>query len=105
VNLGAFPLTEPFAVMVGPSYRQIVDLGSPDESRWILAGGTSGDPRSPHYADQVEAWLSGTYRPMRLRSRTEAADGAVAHLRPSPSDPSGNDQFPMTNDQSGRSSQ
>jgi penicillin amidase len=26
VNLGAFPLTEPFGVIVGPSYRQIVDL-------------------------------------------------------------------------------
>ena len=91
VNLGAFPLTQPFAVMVGPSYRQIVDLGSPDESRWIIAGGTSGDPRSPHFADQVEAWLSGTYRPMRLRSRTEVADGAVAQLRPIASDPSAQD--------------
>jgi penicillin amidase len=83
VNLAAFPLTEPFATGVGPSYRQIVDLGSPDESRWIIAGGTSGDPRSPHYADQVEAWLSGTYRPMRLWSRAEAGDGIAVHLRPS----------------------
>jgi acyl-homoserine lactone acylase PvdQ len=89
VNLGAFPLTEPFTVMVGPSYRQIVDLGSPDECRWIVAGGASGDPRSPHFADQVEAWLSGTYRPMRFRSRTEVAGGTVMHLRPMVSDPSG----------------
>ncbi len=88
VNLAAFPLTEPFAVGVGPSYRQIVDLGSPDESRWIIAGGTSGDPRSPHYADQVDAWLSGMYRPMRFRSRAEAGDGVVLHLRPTPTDPS-----------------
>jgi penicillin amidase len=82
VNLAAFPLTEPFAIGVGPSYRQIVDLGSPDKSQWIIAGGTSGDPRSPHYADQVEAWLSGTYRPMRFRSRAEAGDGIAVHLRP-----------------------
>jgi acyl-homoserine lactone acylase PvdQ len=82
VNLAAFPLTEPFTTGVGPSYRQIVDLGSPDESRWIIAGGTSGDPRSPHYADQVEAWLSGTYRSMRFRSRTEAGHEIAMHLRP-----------------------
>ncbi len=82
VNLAAFPLTEPFATGVGPSYRQIVDLGSPDESRWIIAGGTSGDPRSSHYADQVEAWLSGMYRPMRLRPRAETGDGIAVHLRP-----------------------
>jgi acyl-homoserine lactone acylase PvdQ len=91
VNLGAFPLTEPFAVMVGPSYRQIVDLGSPDESRWIIPGGTSGDPRSPNFADQVEAWLSGTYRPMQFCPRTEAANGTVVHLRPMGSDPSPED--------------
>lgn len=82
VNLGAFPLTEPFAVMAGPSYRHIVDLGDPEASRWIIAGGTSGDPRSPHYADQIEPWLRGAYRPMRLRARTEASEGAVLRLRP-----------------------
>jgi len=84
VNLAAFPLTAPFEVAVGPSYRQIVDLGSPDESGWIIAGGTSGDPRSPHYADQVEAWLSGAYRPMRFRARAEAGDGSTLQLRPGP---------------------
>lgn len=82
VNLGAFPLTEPFGVVVGPSYRQIVDLGAPEASRWIIAGGVSGDPRSPHYADQVDAWLRGEYRPMRLRSRSEASSGVVLHLAP-----------------------
>jgi penicillin amidase len=82
VNLGAFPLTEPFRVMVGPSYRQIVDLGDPDGSRWIIAGGASGDPRSPHYADQVEAWLQGAYRPMRLPPLEEARSGVVLQLIP-----------------------
>jgi penicillin amidase len=82
VNLGAFPLTQPFGVVVGPSYRQIVDLGDPQNSCWIVAGGTSGDPRSPHYADQIEPWLRGEYRPMRLRSRGEADGGSVLRLVP-----------------------
>lgn len=82
VNLGAFALTAPFGAMAGPSYRQIVDLGDPEASRWSLAGGTSGDPRSPHYADQIEAWLQGAYRPMRLCSRVEASGGTVLRLLP-----------------------
>ena len=84
VNLGAFPLTEPFGVIVGPSYRQIVDLADPERSRWIVAGGVSGDPLSPHYDDQLPLWLRGEYRPMRLQSLAEAQGGVVLHLVPEP---------------------
>jgi penicillin amidase len=87
VNLGAFLLTAPFKTMVGPSYRQIVDLGDPDASRWIVAGGVSGDPRSPHYADQIEPWLRGEYRPMRLRPLADARRGDLVHLVPEAADP------------------
>jgi acyl-homoserine lactone acylase PvdQ len=66
VNLAAFPLSEPFQAMAGPSYRQIIDLGAPEASGWVIAGGASGDPRSPHYADQIPLWLRGEYRPMRF---------------------------------------
>ena len=88
VNLGAFSLTEPFGIMVGPSYRQIVDLGDPEGSRWIIAGGVSGDPRSPHYADQLEVWRRGGYRPMQLCSLAEARRENVLHLVPEAADPS-----------------
>ena len=79
VNLGAFLLTAPFEIGVGPSYRQIVDLGALAESRWIIAGGVSGDFRSRHYADQIPLWLTGATRPMRFLSR-EAADGHFLRL-------------------------
>jgi penicillin G amidase len=85
VRLGAFPLTAPFAVRVGQSYRQIVDLGEPDAARFILAGGVSGDPRSPHFADQLDVWLKGGGVPMRLAS--EASGGHGLLLAP----PSGGD--------------
>lgn len=82
VNLGAFPLTAPFEIMVGPSYRQIVDFGDLEASRWIIAGGVSGDPRSPHYADQIDPWLRGEYQPMRLRHLTDGQNGDALRLVP-----------------------
>jgi penicillin amidase len=81
VNLGAFLLTAPFEIAVGPSYRQIVDLGAPEESRWIVAGGVSGDFRSRHYADQVPLWTTGATLPMRFLPR-EAQGGHVLKLVP-----------------------
>ena len=81
VNLGAFLLTAPFEIAVGPSYRQIVDLGAPEESRWIVAGGVSGDFRSRHYADQVPLWTAGATLPMRFLPR-EAQDGHLLMLMP-----------------------
>ena len=80
VNLGAFLLTRPFAVEVGPSYRQLIDLDAPERSRWILAGGVSGDPGSRHYADQIPAWLSGGSHPMRFLTNDEDGGGPVLRL-------------------------
>jgi len=80
VNLGAFLLTAPFEIEVGPSYRQIVDLGALAESRWIVAGGVSGDFRSRHYADQVPLWLAGSTLPMRFLPR-DAPGGHLLKLR------------------------
>ncbi len=81
VNLAAFLLTAPFEIAAGPSYRQIVDLGAIEDSRWIVAGGVSGDFRSRHYADQVSLWLIGETRPMRFLDRADA-DGPRFRLVP-----------------------
>lgn len=51
-----------FAVASLPSMRQILDPGNWDNSQRINTLGQSGDPASPHYADQVEMWRDGTYR-------------------------------------------
>jgi penicillin amidase len=84
VNLGAFLLTASFDIAVGPSYRQIVDLGAIEDSRWIVAGGVSGDCRSPHYTDQVSPWLVGETRPMRFLDRVS---GGSTGLRLMPTAP------------------
>jgi penicillin G amidase len=75
-NLGPYPVggastaltsfeydhNHPFEVTIGPSFRQIFDLGRPEEGRAVLAGGQSGQIFHPHYDDQAALWLNGGYR-------------------------------------------
>ncbi len=50
------PLGNPaFAATV----RLVVDVGAWENSRFALAGGQSGNPLSPHYADQFPLWRRG----------------------------------------------
>jgi penicillin amidase len=39
--------------------RMVVDVGNWEESRFVLAGGQSGNPLSPHYDDQLPLWERG----------------------------------------------
>jgi penicillin amidase len=45
----------------GPGLRVIFDLADLDRSRFIIAGGQSGNPLSPYYRDQVDLWRDGQY--------------------------------------------
>jgi acyl-homoserine lactone acylase PvdQ len=50
----------PFSCSEGPSMRHVVDFGDVDGAGgFILPTGQSGNPRSPHYRDQVGRWLRG----------------------------------------------
>jgi penicillin amidase len=40
-----------------PSLRMVVDVGNWSASRFSIPGGQSGNPLSPHYADQIPVWL------------------------------------------------
>ncbi len=81
VNVAAYLLSRPFESLVGPVYRQIIDLGSLQNSQWVIPGGSSGDPLSPHYSDQLEDWRRGRYHPMHPRPD---ALQAILRLFPSP---------------------
>jgi penicillin amidase len=39
--------------------RAVFDLADLDRSRFIIAGGQSGNPLSSHYHDLVERWRDG----------------------------------------------
>jgi penicillin amidase len=50
------PLSNPGA-MAG--LRLVIDVGDWDASRFVLVSGQSGNPLSPHYADQHPLWRRG----------------------------------------------
>ena len=51
-------------VIVGPPFRFIADLSDLGKSLGMLVPGQSGQPASPHYDDQIEAWFEAGYHPM-----------------------------------------
>jgi penicillin amidase len=65
--------------------RCVVDLGDLAASRFVLAGGQSGNPLSPHYRDLFELWLRGEGVPI-ASTEAEVAAATVATLRLEPAD-------------------
>jgi len=45
-------------------YRQVVDFSMPKDGLWIIPGGASGIPGSPHYSDQLDLWADHKLIPM-----------------------------------------
>jgi penicillin G amidase len=46
----------PFTVTNLSVYRQVTDLADPASASFVIPGGASGDPASPHFADQLARW-------------------------------------------------
>lgn len=75
----------PFAADSGAEYRLVVDFAQPDRFLAVQNIGNSGQPGSPHYADQFEPWLAGGYHVVHLtREAVEAAAENVTELTPAP---------------------
>lgn len=49
----------PFAHVHGAGFRAVYDLADPDNSRFVIATGQSGNPLSRHWGDQVRLWRDG----------------------------------------------
>jgi penicillin amidase len=50
----------------GSVARYVWDLSDRSRSGWVVPLGTSGDPRSPHHHDQLEAWAAARLLPIEL---------------------------------------
>jgi penicillin amidase len=65
------------------SLRAVVDVGRWDEARFVLAGGQSGNPLSPHYGDQLPLWQRGESLCIAwTREAVEAASRTTLNLVP-----------------------
>ncbi|MDH3500672.1 MAG: penicillin acylase family protein, partial [Acidimicrobiia bacterium] len=52
------------------TYNQIVSLARWIRAQNVIAPGQSGDPTSPHFADQLALYAGWEYKPMRLTKRS-----------------------------------
>ncbi|MDY7088070.1 MAG: penicillin acylase family protein [Actinomycetota bacterium] len=48
----------------GPVGRYVWDIADRQRSRWVVPFGASGDPASPHFADQLPLWQRGELIPL-----------------------------------------
>ena len=83
VNVGAVAADQPYEQRSVAGYREIVDMSSANDSRFMDALGESGHPLSPHYDDFLEDWRAVKHRPMRM-DKADVERGAVGHLRLKP---------------------
>jgi penicillin G amidase len=66
----------------GPSWRMVVDWGSPS-FQGIYPGGQSENPASSWYTDRVDTWWAGLLKPMLSADQAAtAAGGSTWNMRP-----------------------
>jgi penicillin amidase len=75
------------AAVYGAVARYVFDVGNWQNCTWIVVGGASGDPASPHYTDQHQAWSRCELIPMQCDWDTIAAASPQLTLQPHDSAP------------------
>ncbi len=74
-----WPPGSPFTVSTLSVYRQVVDLAGPSAGSFVIPGGASGDPASPHFSDQLALWAE--HRRIGMRPELPAAELEDHNLR------------------------
>ncbi|MDQ4149509.1 MAG: penicillin acylase family protein, partial [Actinomycetota bacterium] len=76
--------SEPLDPLRHPAFiaglRMVVDVGNWEASRFVLPSGQSGNPLSPHYADQLPLWERGDGVPIAW-GEDEVEKACVARLK------------------------
>ncbi len=74
-SLGAGPPDHPLARASGAGFRGLYDLADPSRSLFIIAGGQSAHPLSPHYADLLRLYEAGEYVQLHIDREELIEDG------------------------------
>src|SRR5262249_7964523 len=74
------PFARPPPTVAAP--RTVIDVGAWSNPRFALPGGQSGNPFSPHYADQLPLWQRGEGVPIPWTPDEVAACRTVLTLVP-----------------------
>ncbi|MBP9211798.1 MAG: penicillin acylase family protein, partial [Bacteroidetes bacterium] len=74
VNNGEYRFGAPYAMVLGPSMRKIIDFADVEGALSVIPSGQSGQPLHEHYGDQTALWKNGAYHPMPI------GDEAVARI-------------------------
>ena len=80
VNMAELDRTRPFLQIMGPAYRQVIDIAHPQNNVFVQPTGQSGNILSPHYDDLVARHQAVEYLPMTFGR--EQVTGDVLVLRP-----------------------
>jgi penicillin G amidase len=84
VNQAGFEFWEPLRhSTVTAHLRSVFDVGNWGASRFVVLGGQSGNPLSPHYGDLVPFYLRGEGVPVHWDD-TAVAQNAVATMTLTP---------------------
>lgn len=70
-----------YEVVSGPAIRRIVDFADIEHSWNVLPTGNSGNPLSPHYADQAQLFVDGEFRPQLMNKEEIVAQGRKLTLK------------------------
>ena len=83
VNVGTVDVDAPYEQHAAPGFRQVIDLSTASDSRFIDAVGEAGHFLSTHYDDFMTDWQAGRYRRMRIE-RADVNNGALGQLHLAP---------------------
>ena len=76
LRVSSYPIRRgaPFTVAGLSVYRQAIDFADAERPSWVIPGGASGHPGSPHFADQLPLWQKAERVPMHITEAAVAAD-------------------------------
>ena len=74
----SFASKRPYAAIHGAGYRAIYDLSNPDNSRYMISTGESGNVFSPHYDDLMPFWAATQY--VTIPTTPQAIAASAKHL-------------------------